>query len=91
MALEGNVVTPLANKPELWYDAFPYWGAFNELSSSRAFGMSEGFIPYSEITNYLNENSIFMFEKRQRYRRIIMALDSAYISTQSEKSKKEGK
>ena len=53
--------------------------------------MAEGFIPYSEISNYLTENQIFNFEERQFYRRIIMSLDSEYISINNKKAQQKSK
>jgi len=75
----------MENMPLLFLDAVPIWEAFGSLSSSRQTGFDMGAIPYSEITNWLDENSIIQFEERERYRRFITFIDGVYIEAKTPK------
>jgi len=84
-------VPALENMPELYFDAVPFWIAFTQLSSSRQTGFGIGAIPYSEITNWLNENNIFRFEEREEYRRFINVIDGYYVEKKAPKSNNKSK
>ena len=87
----GEHIPELDDQPELFKDLIPYWTAFRELTSSRRPGsMSAGYIPRSEITNYLNEEQIFDSEDRIDYIRWVQFIDSEYISFQETKKKENG-
>lgn len=78
----------IAEKPILeWWDSY-YLDAFYLLSSSRSIGMSEGYIPISEILAYgkhLGEEDMDKFIK------IIRACDGAYLAYRHKESDKTGK
>lgn len=82
---EGHHVPALADAPELYPDALPYWAAFIALSSSRQIGMGLGGIPYTEVTGYLDENRIFKLEHREQYRKWIGFIDSLYVQEKTPK------
>ena len=79
----------LQNQPELFYDAIPYWMAFNALSSSRQSGMGLGYIPYSEITSYLDDQRIFNLDERDDYRYHITHIDHTFVEIKSAESDKK--
>lgn len=83
----GEMVPEFESAPELFFDAVPFWEAFTDLSSSRQSGFSVGYIPYSEVTGWLDEDQIFSIEQRKLYRRMVAVIDSIYVTKQS-KSKK---
>jgi len=68
-----------------------YYMAFNELSTSRQMGMGLGYIPYREISSYLDENEIFHPDERTRFRRFITFLDNIYVKKNNEKSEAKSK
>jgi len=74
------------NAPDLNVLTIPYWKAFSELTTSRDMGFGIGYIKYSEISSWLDENDIFEVEERDSFRRIINTIDSIYVSAQSKKS-----
>jgi len=50
--------------------------------------MGLGYIPYSEISAWLDEHRIYEWEERLRYRHFITLIDGKFIELESEKSKK---
>lgn len=86
IAADGAPVKELDDIPDLFYSAVPFWEAFTELSSSRQSGFGLGGIPYSEITDWLDENDIFSLEERQRYRRFINSTNNAFVNIKNESS-----
>jgi hypothetical protein len=87
LAIGKSVPEALANPPELFYDAIPFWEAFSALSSSRQQGMGIGYIPYSEVSAYLDENEVFELEERHRFRHYIRVIDGVFVEKQSAKIK----
>jgi hypothetical protein len=75
----------------LYYDAVPIWNAFRDLSSSRSTGFSISHIPYSEITNWLDENIITSLEERKHYRYFIGFIDNIWVGHMNEKSESGNK
>jgi len=73
--------------PELFPDAVPFYRAFNELSGSRSSGMSIGMIPFSEVSNYLDEELIISQEERRRWRHFITLIDGKWVQRQTASSK----
>jgi hypothetical protein len=84
MEAQGHIIPELQNKPELFPEALPYLSAFHTLSMSRQMGFGIGYIPYSEICSYLNENQI-SYSDREDYINWIQLIDSIYVSTQAKK------
>ncbi len=78
-------------EPELFFDAMPIWNAFRALSSSRNSGFSIGYIPFSEISDWLSENDIISLEERRHYRQFITFIDEIWVSRLSEKQSKKQK
>jgi hypothetical protein len=72
--------------PDLFFDAVPIWNAFIELNASRTVGFGVSNIPYSEITNWLDENLVFSLEDRQHYRKFIGIVDSIWVGHMNDKS-----
>jgi hypothetical protein len=72
--------------PDLFFDAVPIWNAFIELNSSRTVGFGVSNIPYSEITNWLDENMISSLEERRHYRKFIGIVDNIWVGHMNEKS-----
>ena len=68
-----------------------YYLAFNALSSSRQSGMGMGYIPYSEITDYLTENEIWLIEERKRFRHFITFIDGMFVSKEAKRSEAKNK
>jgi len=85
--LSGIPVKEFDEQPELFSDLIPYWQAFHELSTSRQMGMGLGYIPYSVIVDYLNEEQIFSVNERDEYRHWIQVIDRIYVELQNEKTK----
>jgi len=83
---DGETVPILDNAPELFFDAGVFWDAFSDLSASRQTGFSIGSIPYSEITGWLDEHDIISIEERNRYRKFIRVIDSAYVENKTPKT-----
>ncbi len=81
----GNTLPPLQEEPDLNDCIVPYWRAFTALASSRQSGMGLGYIPYSEIVFYLNENDIFDQEERERMLNIIQFIDGKYVELKNVK------
>lgn len=75
--------------PELFFDAMPLWRAFTELSQSRQIGFDVGYIPYSEITNWLTENGIESLEERQWRRKFINFIDEVFIEMNNAQKKEK--
>lgn len=48
-----------------------------------------GYIPYSEISDWLNEELIFDYDERHEYRRFINFIDREYVTNVSENTKKK--
>ena len=71
--------------PDLFFDAVPFWNAFQELSASRQSGFGIGHIPYSEISCWLDENDIISMETRRHYRRFISFIDGLWVGKMNEK------
>jgi len=69
-------------------DAIPYWVAFNSLSSSRQSGMGLGYIPYSEISSYLDDQGVWDIDDRSDYRHLITMLDSKFVELKSDSKPK---
>lgn len=67
------------------------WEAFNILASERNTGFGVGYIPYSAIIKYLNENGIQEEEERTFYIRLIRHLDGIYVSKCNEEKPKTSK
>lgn len=82
-----NERLPFDDKAELEDDNADFWRAFWELTASRRIGLGMGAIPYSEITDWLNEEQIIPVEDRVFYRRILSALDRAYLKQIGTKDK----
>ena len=82
---EGHDIPELKTQPELFPDLVFYYSSFNTLSTSRQSGFGIGYIPYSEIINYLDEQRIFEFEDRQDCIRWIQFIDREYVKLQSKK------
>ena len=82
---EGHVIPELQNQPELFQDAFPYLSAFHALSSSRQMGFGIGYIPYSEIHAYLNEQQIYNPDERIEYFKWIKFIDQLYVVHNNQK------
>ena len=91
MADDGIEIPNVKPPPDLFWDAVIIWKAFISLSPSRQSGMGLGYIPYSEITNYLDENEIEPLEERQWMRTHIQFVDSVYIDEQNKKQEKKNK
>jgi len=51
--------------------------------------MGLGPIPYTAVTNYLDENCVFGWEDREDFRFFIRILDNEYLSAQSEEREVE--
>jgi hypothetical protein len=81
---QGHIIPELQNQPELFSDSVPYLSAFRCLSTSRQMGFGIGYIPYSEICSYLNENQIESYY-REDYIQWIQLIDSIYVELQSKK------
>ena len=79
----------LQDKPELFQDVVPYYVAFHNLSNSRATGFGIGYISFSEIVCYLNEELIFNYEERKEYIHWIQFIDEHFVKLQHDKQKKE--
>jgi hypothetical protein len=82
---EGHDIPELKTQPELFPDLVFYYSSFNTLSTSRQSGFGIGYIPYSEISNYLTEQHIFDFEDRQDCIRWIQFIDREYVKLQHKK------
>ena len=82
---EGHVIPELQNKPDLFDSAIPYLNAFHALSTSRQIGFGIGFIPYSEIYTYLNENNIYDIDDREDYYHFIKFIDVIYVQISNSK------
>jgi hypothetical protein len=74
----------------LFFDAVPIWNAFIELNSSRTVGFGVSNIPYSEITNWMDENLIKTLEERNHFRKFIRLVDEIWVGHMNEKSSKSG-
>ena len=61
--------------------------AYSELTTSRQMGMGLGYIPYSEICFWLDENQIWGMTDRKRFRHFINLIDRHYVNLENEKSK----
>jgi len=61
------------------------------LSRTRQSGFGIGYIPYSEIIAYLNENNIFEKPYREEYIKWIQFLDQEYLKIQNKEIKKGSK
>jgi hypothetical protein len=83
----GIPVKEFDDQPELFNDMIPFWQAFHELSTSRQMGMGLGYIPYSTIVDYLNEEQIFNINERDEYRQWIQTIDRIYVELQNVKTK----
>jgi hypothetical protein len=68
-----------------------YWMAFNALTTSRQSGMGLGYIPYSEITSYLDDQGIFDFEERDDFRFYITHIDHVFVKIKSDESDRKSK
>ena len=79
------------DRPELNILEIGYWQAFNELSSSRQSGMGLGFIPYSEISAYLDEHHILDYEERFEWRYLITAIDTEFITIKNAEHERKTK
>lgn len=86
--MNGEMVPEFDNAPELFFDAVPFWEAFTDLSSSRQSGFSTGYIPYSETTDWLNEQQILSMEERNLYRRMIAIVDKVFVEKQAQANSK---
>jgi len=87
---EGRHIPLMDTRPELYPDLTKYFEAFNAVSSSRSTTFSgPGYIPISEIRQYLDEMQIFDFEERQEYIQWIQVLDNEYVGFQHRKIKKK--
>jgi hypothetical protein len=53
--------------------------------------MGLGYIPYSEISFWLDEMRIWIWEERVRYRHFITFIDGIFVSKESERSEKKSK
>jgi len=91
MAEDGIEIPNIQSPPVLFWDAVIIWRAFVALSPSRQSGMGLGYIPYSEITGYLNEHKISPLEEREWMRSHIQFVDSVYVDEQNKKTKKQEK
>lgn len=87
---QGEEIPALANRVELFPDLALYYKGFNELSTSRQSVMGIGYIGYLVITDYLNEEGIFGFERRE-YRQWITIIDRIFVQLQSDKQDRERK
>jgi len=81
----------IQDAPELNEITLSLWGAFNELSTSRQMGFGVGYIPYSEVTSYLDENKIFQIEERKWMRKFINFIDILYVKKENERSETDKK
>lgn len=81
------------NDIELTEDLIMFVNAWNELNTSRQVGFSVGYIPYSEVIFWLNENGIFCLDERALFRYFIEVLDETYIqhARKEQESKKSSK
>ncbi|MCP3684780.1 MAG: hypothetical protein GY861_19095 [bacterium] len=86
----GNTLPPLQEEPDLNDCVVPYWRAFTTLAPSRQAGMGLGYIPYSEIICYLNENDIFDQEERARMLNVVQFIDSEYVILKNTKAQGSG-
>ena len=90
---DGTPVPILDNQPHLFEDLKPYWHAFGILKTSRNTGgmAGVGFIPYSEITNYLDEAKIKIPYEREEYTKWIQYIDREDVRLSMEKNKNKPK
>ena len=77
--IDLGLIDPDEKIPELFFDAVPIWNAFRDLSNSRSSGFSIGYIPYSEISDWMYENDIISLEERQHYRKFINFIDDIWV------------
>jgi hypothetical protein len=92
----GQKVPALENKPYLSRWTMPYMEAFNVLSDSRSSGFGGvGPIPLSEIRSYMEIYEIVDIDERERFIKMVKALDSEYLAHTRKKldakSAQEGK
>jgi hypothetical protein len=87
-AIRGRKPLPdaIANSPDLFEGLELYYVAFLDLTSSRAFGASEGPIPWMPIDYYCRTKG-FSEEQRDDAFHFITAMDKAYLDYRGEKSK----
>ncbi len=83
MQAEGHTIPELEDQPELFQDLMPYYRAFSVLSSSRESGFSIGYIKYSEIVHYLNEENIYGPE-RLEYIRWVQFIDGEFVALKND-------
>lgn len=74
----GAPVTENLIKPKLRSDLIPFFEAFNVLTKDRPIGEVIGYIPYSSILAYANENQ-FKGILRLELFHIIDLIDNAYV------------
>jgi hypothetical protein len=87
--VNGEHVRELENAPELYSDAAEYWNMFIDLCNSRASGFSIGYIPFHQVTNWLDENMVFSLEERGLYRRLVAVIDNVFVEKKSKPAKSD--
>ena len=82
----------MANAPELRDDLWPYWRAYDELSTCRSYAGMTGVplpIPWTAIDAYAHRHR-FAGEAFDDLVHIVRAVDAAYVKHVVEKSKANG-
>ena len=77
---QSIAIAKLKEVPEIDPFLEDIWDAFNILASERSIGFGIGYIPYSAILRYLDENGIAGEDMRDFYIRLIRSLDVQYVS-----------
>jgi len=65
-------------RPDLRYDLFPFYEAFNVLTKDRPFYESIGYIPYPSIVMFANENG-YKGVLRQELFHFLDKMDNAFV------------
>jgi hypothetical protein len=86
---DGHEVKAMDSRPTMDVRLSPYWRAFNDLSNSRSVGFTAGYIHYSEICCWLNENHITMLEHRLEYIRWVQTIDRHYLNLHHKAAEKK--
>lgn len=76
---QGLATPALDNRPEVYSDLAPVWGAFCVLSRSRQAGMSHSPIDIRAIFALLDEEGIDDASERREWRDLIQHLDSMWL------------
>ncbi|HEX2554252.1 MAG TPA: hypothetical protein VHL98_11150 [Microvirga sp.] len=93
LAEEGEPPRALLEQPEIWPHLAWVWDAFNDLSSDRPFGAmgGAGRIPWSSIDRYAARHGIDDPDAFDRFKRLLGAMDRAYLDHEAERAKQRDK